>query len=67
MEKPLVLRKQEFKNALFAAVNQSKLPAYMLVDILRTLLAELDQQERQEIIRATKAWEKDQDHGEGET
>lgn len=57
--KPLVLRKQDFIKSLSVIVNQSGLPAFMLSDILRNLLAELDKQERQEILQATKEWEEE--------
>lgn len=57
--KPLVLRKQDFIKSLSIIVNQSGLPAFMLSDILRNLLAELDKQERQEILQATKEWEEE--------
>ena len=57
--KPLVLRKQDFIKSLSAIINQSGLPAFMLSDILRNLLAELDKQERQEILQATKEWEEE--------
>ena len=67
MEKPMILRKCEFTNNLTAVVNQSGLPAFMLVDILRNLLAELDKRERMEISQAAKEWQASQEETERET
>lgn len=58
MEKPLVIKKREFAEGLRTVINNSGLPAFMLTDILRNAICQLDVQEQQELLKATQEWQK---------
>lgn len=49
MEKPLTMRRAEFQQALAQAINESKLPAFVLSDCLALTLAEIQKLAEQQL------------------
>ena len=52
MEKPLILKKVDFVQQLKETVNNSGLPAFLMVETVQALLMELRRLEEQEVQQA---------------
>lgn len=52
MEKPIIIKKVEFVQNIKDAVNNSGLPAFMMVETIQSLLMELRRLEEQEVQKA---------------
>lgn len=64
MNKPASMMYEEMKSRMVAAVNESGLPPFIVADVLRGLLAEVDALSRKQLEEDRKAYE--QSLGEGE-
>ena len=56
MNKPLVIARSEFIDAVVNAINESGLPAFVMREALDGIRAELTKLEQQELEAAGKAW-----------
>ena len=64
MIKPSTILRQEFIDAEVKLINESGLPAFVLIDILERTVAELRQLEVQQYEADKAAWEVAQKEGE---
>lgn len=53
MDKPIVVERHDFVNALAETVNAYNLPAFVKVEVVERLLSQLKNIERQELQRET--------------
>lgn len=58
MQKPITVARQEFIDTVAEAVNNSGLPAFLVVDVLRMFLSQLEPQEEKQFQRDFAEWEK---------
>lgn len=58
MQKPITVARQEFIETVANAVNNSDLPAFLVIDVLRMFLSQLKPQEEQQFQRDLSDWEK---------
>lgn len=58
MQKPITVARQEFIDTVANAVNNSDLPAFLVIDVLRMFLSQLEPQEEQQFQRDFAEWEK---------
>ena len=61
MEKPITLRREEFVNDLVKLVNDSGLPAFVMLDIFRAVTAQVENLARQQYEQDKKAYEEAQE------
>lgn len=70
MDKPIVVERHNFVNALAETINAYNLPAFVKVEVVERLLSQLKSIERQELQRETvrymknKDQEKEDEHGD---
>ena len=70
--KPETIRREEFVQAVYAAINEAQLPAYAIVDALRNILHEAEGAKQEQIQRDIEAYnaylqkqmEEEEDQGE---
>lgn len=58
MEKPLNLKIQETRDKIADAINEAKLPAYLLKPIIKDLYLELQNLEQDELAKSRMEYEK---------
>lgn len=61
MNKPLTIARQEFTQAIVDAVNGAELPMFVVSDILKSALAEVDKLAQAQYEADVKAWKESQD------
>lgn len=59
-EKPLELVRQELIEGIVGLINEARLPAFAVADILRNMLAELDRATATQYEQAKQAYEEKQ-------
>lgn len=59
MDKPIVVERHDFVNALAETVNAYNLPAFVKVEVVERLLSQLKSIERQELQRETVRYMRD--------
>lgn len=57
MDKPIELARQEFIEKLVDVVNGSQLPAFVVADVFRNMVVQLDQAAAAQLEQARKAYE----------
>lgn len=57
MEKPITLKREDFVNDLVKLVNESGLPAFVMLDIFREVILQVQNLARQEYEADKKAFE----------
>lgn len=65
MNKPLTIARQEFTQAIVDAVNGAELPMFVISDILKSALTEVDKLAQAQYEADVKTWEeekKDENH-----
>lgn len=65
MNKPITIARQEFTQAIVDAVNNAELPMFVISDILKSALTEVDKLAQAQYEADVKAWEgekKDENH-----
>ena len=58
MQKPITVARQEFIKKIATVVNESELPAFLVIDVLRMFLSQLEPQEETQFQRDLRDWEK---------
>lgn len=66
MNKPLTIARQEFTQAIVDAVNNAELPMFVISDILKSALAEVDKLAQAQYEQDKKAWEEEQNNEDKE-
>lgn len=61
MNKPLTIARQEFTQAIVDAVNSAELPMFVVSDILKSALTEVDKLAQAQYEADVKAWKESQD------
>lgn len=59
-EKPIELVRQELIDGIVGMINEAQLPAFVVADIFRNLLTELEQVTAQQYEQAKQAYEEKQ-------
>lgn len=57
MEKPITLRRAEFMQMLAQAINESKLPAFVIADCLTLTKIEMDKLATQQLQMDKEEWD----------
>lgn len=60
MDKPITVARMEFAEAVVEAARESRLPAFILADVLRDLREQLQQEAAAQYQADRKAWEEAQ-------
>ena len=58
MQKPITVARQEFIDDLSDVINQSGLPAFLIVDVMKEFILQLEPLEKQQFARDSVAWGK---------
>lgn len=66
MNKPITVAREDFATALINLVNDSKLPAFVMSDILKNAVKELERLEGEQYQLDKQAWEESQTFVDGE-
>lgn len=61
MNKPITIARQEFTQAIVDAVNNAELPMFVVSDILKSALTEVDKLAQAQYEADVKAWEEGQE------
>lgn len=61
MNKPITIARQEFTQAIVDAVNNAELPMFVISDILKFALTEVDKLAQAQYEADVKAWEEGQE------
>lgn len=64
MNKPITVAREDFATALINLVNDSKLPAFVMSDILKNAVKELERLEGEQYQSDKQAWEESQKEAE---
>lgn len=66
MNKPLTIARQEFTENIVEAINNSELPFFVVSDILKSALVEVDKMAQAQYQRDKDSWEKSQEEEKAE-
>ena len=66
MNKPLTIARQEFTENIVEAINNSELPFFVVSDILKNALVEVDKMAQAQYQRDKDSWEKSQEEEKAE-
>lgn len=66
MNKPLTVARQEFTENIVEAINNSELPFFVVSDILKNALVEVDKMAQAQYQRDKDSWEKSQEEEKAE-
>ena len=61
MQKPITVARQEFINNVQSVINESGLPAFLISDVLKVFLEQLNALEEAQYQRDYEAWTKSQE------
>ena len=64
MEKPLSLKREEFLMAVINAVNESSIPPFVALEVLRSVTTEAEAAARRQYETDKKKWEESQKEAE---
>lgn len=65
MDKPTTMRHREFKTDLISLINESGLPAFVLVPVMEQVLSELKAIEEQQYLEDKKHYEEAEEKENG--
>ena len=60
MEKPLSIRREDFLQTIIDSVNGSGLPPFIVLEVLRSVTAEVESLAKKQYEADRKAWEESQ-------
>lgn len=66
MNKPLTIARQEFTENIVEVINNSELPFFVVSDILKNALVEVDKMAQAQYQRDKDSWEKSQEEEKAE-
>lgn len=66
MQKPITVARQEFINNVQSVINESGLPAFLISDVLKVFLNQLNDLEEKQYHRDYQAWMKYQEENKEE-
>ena len=66
MNKPLTIARQEFTETIVEAINNAELPFFVISDILKSALVEVDKMSQAQYQQDKDAWDKAKEEAENE-
>lgn len=63
-EKPITVKREEMLAQIYAAINQAEVPAFVVEDALRRLLADVEQMARQQFAQDYETYMAEEAHEE---
>ena len=64
MNKPLTIARQEFTQEIVDAINRTEIPMFVIADILKSALAEVNSMAQAQYEADVKAWQKAQEEND---
>ena len=58
MQKPITVARQEFIEKISSAVNESGLPAFVVADVFKTFMVQLENLQSEQLRRDSEMWGK---------